>query len=315
MSKHHTQKSVWGFRHFKAFLKGYREWNEKVMVRGFSGGERAMHVYRRQLREPLARAQRVCHLGCGYDKNAVTRNVPSHPQIVGVDMDPRAGPKYHSSFWLADATRLPFADSMFDFVCSEYLMEHIANPAELCRESSRVLAPGGRIVLLTPNLWSYKTLVAAYTPYRFHLRLAKFRYRRPVEEDVFPSLYLANTVRCLVRMLQDAGFSEVNFTLSSNGPTWFCGIPLLFEMGFIYHRIIECISHLAFLRCAIVVTAKKPGPKVLPPETLRARCLRCECNGMSENSTRWICPSCGNSYAIKGNVVNVVRSAQHKKEG
>ena len=136
-----------------------------------------------------------------------------------------------------------------------------------------------------------------------------------MEVDVFPTFYFANTVRCLGRMLQDAGFSEVNFILSSNGPTWFCGIPLLFEMGFIYHRIIECISHLAFLRCAIVVTAKKPGPQVLPPETLRVQCLRCGCNGMRESSTRWTCLSCGNSHTIKGNVVNVVRSAQHKMEG
>jgi ubiquinone/menaquinone biosynthesis C-methylase UbiE len=86
-----------------------------------------------------------------------------------VDLDERAGPKYHSAFWLASAERLPFADGQFDFVCTEYMLEHAQDPGAIFREAYRVLAPGGTILLVTPNLWSYKYLVAASTPFSFHL--------------------------------------------------------------------------------------------------------------------------------------------------
>jgi predicted SAM-dependent methyltransferase len=49
---------------------------------------------------------------------------------------------------------LPFADSSFDFVFSEHLIEHIPFPAgcALLRECHRVLRPGGRIRIATPDL-------------------------------------------------------------------------------------------------------------------------------------------------------------------
>lgn len=52
---------------------------------------------------------------------------------------------------------LPFADSAFHCVFALSVIEHLLNPCRFLRESRRVLAPGGTLVLLTPNISTYFT--------------------------------------------------------------------------------------------------------------------------------------------------------------
>jgi SAM-dependent methyltransferase len=51
----------------------------------------------------------------------------------------------------ADAARLPFADAAFDVVISSDVIEHIPEVEQHVAEVARVLAPGGRYLLKTPN--------------------------------------------------------------------------------------------------------------------------------------------------------------------
>jgi ubiquinone/menaquinone biosynthesis C-methylase UbiE len=52
-------------------------------------------------------------------------------------------------FVVADLTRLPFADAAFDCVTCGYVLEHLPDPRVGLSELSRVLVPGGRMLLLT----------------------------------------------------------------------------------------------------------------------------------------------------------------------
>lgn len=52
---------------------------------------------------------------------------------------------------VADALSLPWQDSSFDVVYAGEIIEHLLDPEEALTEWSRVLAPGGILVLTTPN--------------------------------------------------------------------------------------------------------------------------------------------------------------------
>jgi SAM-dependent methyltransferase len=50
---------------------------------------------------------------------------------------------------VADVTRLPFADAAFDAAVCGWVLEHFTDPRPALREMARVLAPGGKMLLLT----------------------------------------------------------------------------------------------------------------------------------------------------------------------
>ncbi len=54
----------------------------------------------------------------------------------------------------ASAQDLPFADASFNVVIIKHIVEHLPDPARAIREIGRVMAPGGILILATPNLSS-----------------------------------------------------------------------------------------------------------------------------------------------------------------
>jgi len=68
---------------------------------------------------------------------------------------------------VADLARLPFADNTFDCVTCGYVLEHVPDATIGLRELSRVMAPGGRLLLLatedsisgawTSRIWCCRT--------------------------------------------------------------------------------------------------------------------------------------------------------------
>jgi SAM-dependent methyltransferase len=80
-------------------------------------------------------------------------------QPVGVDLF------LHPGFRgvLADAcTPLPFRDASFDVVVSIEGIEHFENQSAFLRECARVMRPGGRLVLTTPNILHLGARLSAF---------------------------------------------------------------------------------------------------------------------------------------------------------
>ena len=78
---------------------------------------------------------------------------------VGVDVSLdalRYARRHPARYVAADAARLPFGRGDFDAVVSFETIEHVADPARFVAECVRVLKPGGRLLVSTPNreLWS-----------------------------------------------------------------------------------------------------------------------------------------------------------------
>lgn len=61
----------------------------------------------------------------------------------------------------------PFATGSFDFIYCSSVIEHLADPANLLRESWRVLKPGGTLYLSFPPFWSL-ALVGGHQFKPFH---------------------------------------------------------------------------------------------------------------------------------------------------
>lgn len=55
--------------------------------------------------------------------------------------------------------RLPFEDERFSCVFALSVLEHLLNPCHFIQEANRVLKPGGRLIILTPNISTYFTAV------------------------------------------------------------------------------------------------------------------------------------------------------------
>ncbi len=54
----------------------------------------------------------------------------------------------------ASAEEIPFADGAFNVVIIKHIVEHLPNPEKAVAEIGRVTAPGGTLILATPNLAS-----------------------------------------------------------------------------------------------------------------------------------------------------------------
>ncbi len=116
----------------------------------------------RVIRGMVDGATRILDIGCGS-----SRILQSLPQAVGLDMQIR------KLRWLRAPGRqlvqgslsaLPFADATFDaLICSE-VIEHIARDELDLSDMVRVLAPGGTLVLGTPDYgrWIWRALEALY---------------------------------------------------------------------------------------------------------------------------------------------------------
>jgi 2-polyprenyl-3-methyl-5-hydroxy-6-metoxy-1,4-benzoquinol methylase len=60
----------------------------------------------------------------------------------------------HTLLQVASAEDLPFADGVFGVVIIKHVVEHLPHPGRAIAELGRVMAPGGALILATPNLAS-----------------------------------------------------------------------------------------------------------------------------------------------------------------
>jgi methionine biosynthesis protein MetW len=120
------------------------------------GGVDELDAAAMYLRAPVSRA-RVLDVGCGSGV-LLARMKSLGWDAQGVEVDPggvaaaraRGVPVHEGQ--LADAK---FPDNHFDAVHSAHVIEHVHDPAALLRECFRILKPGGKLVIITPNTASF----------------------------------------------------------------------------------------------------------------------------------------------------------------
>src|ERR1017187_8131380 len=171
-----------------------REKCQQLYEKYYAGRKFHDALYRDLIQKYLSPGARLLDAGCGrYLK--FSKEWAGTAEVVGIDLESTLETANNRPPFgvRGDLNRLPFPACCFDLVISRSVVEHLEDPGQVFREMYRVLKPGGKVILLTPNKYDYVSLIAAVTPYAWHRALVS-RIFRICEDDVYPTLYRANTL-------------------------------------------------------------------------------------------------------------------------
>jgi SAM-dependent methyltransferase len=147
--------------------------------------------------------------GCGWrllgkDLEPLENEMVSRTRLaVGVDLDfPHLRKHLNLSRRVCGALgSLPFSDASFDLVTCNMVVEHLPAPLPIFQEMSRVLAPGGTLMVHTPNTRNYlvfaNILVKKLLPRSLGLKLVN---DGRAGDDIYPTYYRANNVHALRKL-------------------------------------------------------------------------------------------------------------------
>ena len=97
----------------------------------------------------LNETSRVLEVGCG--TGAILSEVPDHPSLYGLDIDPEALAQcrmHAPSAFLArgDARKLPYLNESFDIIYSHFLLLWVDDPLQALLEMKRVAKTGAHVL-------------------------------------------------------------------------------------------------------------------------------------------------------------------------
>lgn len=120
----------------------------------------------------------------------------------------------------ADATKLPFGDSVFDAVTISFGLRNVVDHVAGLREMARVTKPGGRLVVCE---FSTPVIPVFSTVYKEYLMQALPRVAQAVSSNPDAYVYLAESIRAwpdqreLASQIQAAGWSHVRWRNLTGG--------------------------------------------------------------------------------------------------
>ena len=202
-------------------------------------------------------------LGAGSGRVAAMNFKAAGRSVFGIDVDLAISTNCQiDGGCVGDASRLPFRDAAFDLVYADNVLEHLDRPELVFAEVARVLKPGGRFLVKTPNAWHYVTVVARLTPHRFHQWINARRGRN--HADTFPTRYLANTGTALGALATVAGLEVASIVSVESRPEYARINPALYVFGRVYERIVNSSDWGALFRVVLLGEFSKPlGRSVL----------------------------------------------------
>jgi 2-polyprenyl-3-methyl-5-hydroxy-6-metoxy-1,4-benzoquinol methylase len=192
-------------------------WNEWLGRRGSWRLQRRIlphlrwnqEIWGETIREHLSHSTRWLDAGCGWrllgrHLDALENElVNTATMVIGVDLDlPHLRKHVNISRRIcAPVDMLPFSEGSFDVITCNMVIEHLPDPAAVFRELSRVLAPGGALLVHTPNTRNYLILANMIAkkllPRSVILKLVRDNRRA---DDIYPTYYRANNESALRKL-------------------------------------------------------------------------------------------------------------------
>jgi ubiquinone/menaquinone biosynthesis C-methylase UbiE len=129
------------------------------------------HVLRYRFAARHAPGRRVLDIACGEGYGTRGLKEAGAASAVGIDRSDQtarhARAKYGVPTLAADAQAIPLRDASIDLIVSFETIEHVPEPARFLDECRRVLAPGGTLIVSTPNKALYSP-GGTWNPYHAH---------------------------------------------------------------------------------------------------------------------------------------------------
>jgi SAM-dependent methyltransferase len=99
----------------------------------------------------------------------------------------------------------------FQLATMRMVVEHVKDPESFVGALSRLVSPGGTVIVFTINRRAPIALVSRLVPFRFHHPIKQLFWGGE-EEDTFPVSYRMNTRKILASLFYRSGFDEIMFT-------------------------------------------------------------------------------------------------------
>jgi SAM-dependent methyltransferase len=236
-------------------------WQERYLqrfydpARGFVNGTIEFH----NLVAQAARgAREILEIGPG-ESNPSSRYFATLGRLSGLDLDPDARSNDAlAAIAIFDGERFPFSAASFDLCVSNYVVEHVRDPALHLREVHRVLRPGGAYVLRAPNRLHYVALAAALTPHWFHDLTANWLRRMPKgSHKPHPTFYRMNSRAALRRLAHDSGFEVETLRLVEKEPSYGMASRAMFLAFTAYERAVNATELLADARANLFAVLRR----------------------------------------------------------
>ena len=185
-------------------------------VRAIPSPPGAVASFARWVAEECPQDARVLNIGAGCNLSGSLSPIRRHAEVlVGVDPDPSISgnttlDERHCQTLEEYAGTGP---EPFDLAFSVFVLEHVHDPTAFTRACARVLRPGGVLMGMTVNMWHYFGL-ATWAATRAGVAdrlLPHLRPRSQVDRYHFATEYRLNTIRAMMRHLENSGFDAVEF--------------------------------------------------------------------------------------------------------
>lgn len=103
---------------------------------------------------PGPKGKKLLDVGCG-NGSYLAKMRRLGWDVVGVEPDPKAARIARERFGIqvhvGNLTDAGFADQIFDALTMSHVLEHVSDPVRTLHECERLLKPGGKLVVVTPN--------------------------------------------------------------------------------------------------------------------------------------------------------------------
>lgn len=215
-------------------------------------------IYLDAIRERPGRA--FLEIGCGRRAETVHRAADCFQRCVGVDPDCDGVKSELPNVELqtGDAAALPFPDETFDVIAMLDVAEHLPDPLAVIRECRRVMTPGARLIIQTPNQYFPVLVAGRLFSHRTRVVLNKIA-SGTADDDTFPVFYRANTLTALRRLGERAGLEIHTLRYLPHHPTYLLFSPIVYRVGVFCERIFRRIEFLAPLRPILQAIYTKPA--------------------------------------------------------